>query len=111
MHPSVILLAALRKIHASPEPDIGICGQVGAQLAGQTPEMLLSVDELLSTLFKRWPKYSGLRNFPIPDICRFPEDAYHNNDAFWDRNTSYGALRWELLEFCIDQLENEDHGT
>ena len=23
-----------------------------------------------------------------------------------DRNTSYGALRWELLQFCIDQLEN-----
>lgn len=106
MHTSVILLGALRAIQRSPEPDIGICPQVGAQLVGQTPEMLLSVDELLFTLFKRWPKYSGLKHFPIPDICRFPEDAYNNNGAFWDRNTSYGALRWELLEFCIDQLEN-----
>lgn len=106
MHPSVILLAALRAIHESPNPVIGICGQVGAKLTGQTPQMLLAVDELLSTLFKRWPKYSGLRHFPIPDICRHPEDAYHNNEAFWDRNTSYGALRWELLEFCIAQLEN-----
>ena len=111
MHPSVILLAALRKIHASPDPDIGICQQVRAQLVGQTPQMWQSVNELLFTLFKRWPKYSGLKHFPIPDICRFPEDAYHNNDAFWDRNTSYGALRWELLKFCIGQLENEDHGA
>lgn len=106
MHPSVILLAALRAIQKEPEPDTGICGQVLAQLVGQTHEMKLFVRELLFKLFKRWPKYSGLKHFPIPDICRFPEDAYHNNEAFWDRNTSYGALRWELLEFCIDQLEN-----
>ncbi len=111
MHPSVVLLAALRKIHASPYLDTGICQQVRAQLVGQTHETKLFVSELLFKLFKRWPKYSGIRYFPIPDICRFPEDAYHNNEAFWDRNTSYGALRWELLEFCIAQLENEDHGT
>lgn len=106
MHPSVILLDALHAIQRNPEPGVGICPQVVAQLVGQTPEMLLSINELLFTLFKRWPKYSGLKHFPIPDICRFPEDAYLNNDAFWDRNTSYGALRWELLEFCIGQLEN-----
>lgn len=111
MHPSIVLLDALRAIQRNPEPDIGICGQVGAQLAGQMPQTLLAVGPLLFTLFKRWPKYSGLKYFPIPDNCRFPEDAYLNNKAFWDRNTSYGALRWELLEFCIDQLENEDHGA
>lgn len=111
MHPSVILLAALRKIHKDPAHNVGICNQVEWQFDLQTPQLRFAILDLLEELFIKWPKYSGLREFPVPatspEHFGSPLNAYNcGTKNFWDRSTEYGALRWELLEFCIVQLEN-----
>lgn len=107
MQPNVILLEALRKIHEDPYPDIGICYQVDEYVRFKSGGIAGAVQELMYKLFAKWPKYSGLRDFPIPDVTYHPSDAYQvKSKQYWDRSTEYGALRWELLEFCIVQLEN-----
>lgn len=108
MHPSVILLTALRKVQKDTHPGCGICPQVDYFLGGQPYKTLHAVRGLLDELFERWPKYSGTKDFPIrspfPGLTEI--EIYHNCSNLWDRSTEYGALRWELLEFCIAQLEN-----
>lgn len=103
------LLTALRKIHEDPYPSTGICSQVDWFTEDYYHKDRFRIQELLYGLFESWPKYSGQRDFPIPhpDPHKSPILAYNTNpDNHWDRTTPYGALRWELLEFCIAQLEN-----
>lgn len=103
------LLAALRKIHEDPYPSIGICNQVDWFTEDCGLENRFRIQELLYELFESWPKYSGQRYYPIPhpDPQHLPQEAYISNSQYhWDRTTPYGVLRWELLEFCIAQLES-----
>ena len=71
----------------------------------------------LHNLFKRWPKWSGLLEYPVPAPSDFvakdagdyaaAAQAYDMLDSHWDSTTEYGQLRIELLEFCIATLEEE----
>lgn len=79
-------------------------GDLRALLEGRPDDYLVYVPSL-----HRCP---GQRDYPIPhhDPHKSSVLAYNSNpDKHWDRTTPYGALRWELLEFCITQLENTDH--
>ena len=103
------LLAALLSIHNDPYPFTGICSQVEEFTKDDSHEDRTQMQELLYELFESWPKYSGQRDYPIPhpDPQHLPQEAYISNSQYhWDRTTPYGVLRWELLEFCIAQLES-----
>ena len=72
----------------------GICGNVSYRKC-------LILDEL----FKTWPKYSGNREFPIQVEGEDPQATYIYCKNMWSNSTEYGQLRWELLNYCIAQLQ------
>lgn len=58
-------------------------------------------------LCKEWPKYSGDKEYPVPSVDPddTPRDAYNaSGDEVYEGE--YGALRLELVDYCIDRLEN-----
>ncbi len=67
---------------------------------------------LLDTIFPLWPKFSGYLDYPIctKETQNFEkcEEIYcnaQNQRKSWTRSTKYGALRWELLDWCIAECE------
>lgn len=88
---SVKLLGELKRLHAQGGSKLGICRSVGYQ-------------HDLIKLFELWPKYSGSIVFPIPGGMLAYNEA-KLNDTLWDLNTEYGQLRWELLEWLIEELQ------
>lgn len=97
------LLEKLKEIHKKMQnPDNwnnnGICEQC---------PVTFSDKELLYELFANWPKFSGSLTFPIGNGRDIYMETYSANQ-FWNREISgYAALRWELLEWMIEQLEKE----
>lgn len=100
------LLEKLQELHTNgPKPYcLGIC----SQLTGLTN---LERGYLLH-LMKQWPGSSGHVDFPVPasrtDIStRAAKFKYvkSNTKQMWDRNTEHGQLRWELLEWLIEELQ------
>ena len=90
--------------------DTGICNNVRSYVEEFRWDEAMDV---LHILFKRWPKFSGNTNFPVPDPKNETSgwlDAYNiyfsaaGADAIWDRENEYGQLRWELLDFCIEEI-------
>lgn len=54
-----------------------------------------------------WPKYSGDSDYPVPGYYFIGANTEDESQRMWDREVSdYAALRWELLEWCIEKLEN-----
>lgn len=92
------LLKALLKTKACPDKDYGICNNVPVYL-----------DRLLFSLFKAWPKFSGTLSFPVPHpaepFSAAAARAYYFAKDKWEGE--YGALRMELLDFCITELEDQ----
>ena len=117
------LLACLEQVKVDRDDDYGICHNVdmawdnldaadkfdeGEELFGANFQ--LSFDKL-KELFTQWPKYSGRQSYPIPDQNKRrnnPEEAYDmagENNTKWTKNSAYGRLRWELLDWCITTLK------
>jgi len=68
------------------------------------------INLILTILFKRWPKYSGLVYYPVPHPKEKGAKAatYVYQDKQYPKWVgAYGALRVELLNFCISELERE----
>lgn len=68
------------------------------------------VEKLLTRVIKKWPKHSGDKHYPVPSGMHglSAENAYEqirDHTYRWSRHTVYGSLRWELLEFCIEQVK------
>lgn len=67
-------------------------------------EVFDSYDRLQTKTMCEWPKYNGDVLFPIPG----GELEYMRGkieQRMWHRDTEYGALRWELLNWMIGKLE------
>lgn len=62
-----------------------------------------SYEGVLSDLYRRWIKFSGDISYPVPDPrggdARY---VYKFTPNLWEGE--YGALRYELLDFLIDEL-------
>lgn len=58
----------------------------------------------LMPIFSTWEHYSGQPDFPVPHPTLSPYLAYMNTENRWDRDTEYGALRWNLLAHVIRNL-------
>ena len=104
---SARLLEKLQKLHTNgPAPyDYGICTQLSRHLTIQERGCLLH-------LMQQWPGRSGHIYFPVPAsrIDTSPKAAQvkyvkSNTKQMWDRDTEHGQLRWELLEWLIEELQ------
>ena len=104
---SASLLEKLQELHTNgPAPyDHGICTQLSEHLTVLERGCLLHLMQL-------WPGSSGDANFPVPAnrTDTSPEAApikymESNTKQMWDRNTEHGQLRWELLEWLIEELK------
>lgn len=104
---SARLLEKLQELHTNgPAPyNHGICTQVSEHLTVLEKGYMLY-------LMRQWPERSGHIDWPVPAsrTDTSPKAAYHKYMAsdtkkMWDRNTEYGQLRWELLEWLIEELQ------
>ena len=103
----VSLLEKLQELHtngAAPY-NLGICTQLSRPLTTQDRCDMLH-------LMQQWPGGSGNIDFPVPAsrTDTNPEAAQikyakSNTKQMWDRDTEYGQLRWELLEWLIEELQ------
>ena len=98
------LLEALKQIREQPDPRIGICNQLARKCGNENADYWRSK---LQGLFRRWPQFSGSADFPVPHPTEPACIAYGSTQNMWDRRTKYGRARWDLLEFCISELEKE----
>ena len=98
------LLEALKKIREWPAPRFGICQQLALRLSDESADYWRSK---LQGLFRRWPQFSGSADFPVPHPTEPACIAYNSTQNMWNRRTKYGRARWDLLEFCISELEKE----
>lgn len=61
----------------------------------------------LSDFMEGWPKHSRNNVYPIKVGEEHPGNTYNKTENLWDRNTEYGQLRWELLNYMIETLEKQ----
>lgn len=101
------LLEKLQELHTNgPAPyNHGICTQLSGPLTIRERGCLLH-------LMQQWPSRSGSVNFPVPAsrTDTSPKAAQlkyakSNTKQMWDSNTEHGQLRWELLEWLIEELQ------
>lgn len=101
----------LKEIRKQPD-NTGICNQRSIHMLER------DAYRLLLTFMTMWPKYSGTKHYPIrvaADKC--PVLTYHKCKNMWSRKSKYGLLRWELLDWLIEQpelnvkLERRENGT
>lgn len=98
------LLEALKQIREQPNPRIGICHQLALRCSDESADYWRSK---LRGLFREWPQFSGNADFPVPHPTELACIAYNSTQNMWNRRTKYGRARWDLLEFCISELEKE----
>lgn len=87
---------------------VGICGNVyehGMQNDSLSYEEVVKVGALSRNIFNFWPKFSGNIVYPIRETRCSYENASCNR-TLWDKNTPYGKLRWELLDFMIGSVQD-----
>ena len=110
------LLIALRLIRDNPKyrnGSYGICAAVSLLTEHLPHGCFKGIALHLSTLLKEWPKGTGCNAFPIPgkgSLNFVPSISSYENAStqrkMWTRSTRYGALRWELLHWLIEQCES-----
>lgn len=61
----------------------------------------------LQKAWVQWPKYSGTQWFPVPSPSAvFPVVSSYYTYTKWDKDTEYGKLRYELVDFLIEFFED-----
>lgn len=63
--------------------------------------------------FKNWPHFSGCYHYPIQSSINMPKGMrYYNSHEYayeyldkWSKRSKYGKLRWDLLDWLIEQFE------
>lgn len=94
-------------------PSVGICQRMNTVLVhrGNYTEMEIIIRSIRTDMFKKWPHFSGNEVYPVPSTVRArwesPKDAFMSIKNLWSKRTNYGRLRWDLLEFMIDQTQKD----
>jgi hypothetical protein len=99
MKPSKIL----RNIKANPDKDFGICTNYHLINGQCNPDILIMDMAEQGISFKDWKHFSGSLRYPVPAHID-AEKAYDNFDR-WSKKSKYGQLRWQLLDWLIEQFE------
>ena len=87
------------------ETGLGICTNV---VYNSMDILYEDVREIFKELrIDQWEHFSGCYEFPIPSTNKklSNEDLYEATENLWDRRTKYGRLRWDLLDYLINQAE------
>lgn len=102
-HPESLLYVALLHVQANINLRYGICFQaLDHTFMFQQPVMRrIEVDELMARLFTQWPELLGDDILPIGGVEEFilPREGRWTGKRGW--------LRRDLLQFMIDELEEE----
>lgn len=69
--------------------------------------------DLVEKAAHHWPKHSGNYKYPVPADGILPSqdakyayyDSYHNK-TLWEKDTAYGQLRYELVDFLIEYFND-----
>lgn len=99
------LLAALIKIKQDGPKDLncGICSNAQELVDPYECSDGGMAYHLISAYSVEWPKFSGDKLYPIPSPTgNDPMDEYDYSDDLW--TGAYGELRYELLDFLINEL-------
>lgn len=116
---------ALMRLRNGPKIALcGICANLEYYLQDIFEEEDLDQDanalvlQLMLYTALKWPKHSGCNKYPIPhpdwDRAECDDKEYHDaantaysclKDDAWDRTKPYGALRYELLDFLIEETK------
>lgn len=95
---TLLLLRYLFKTNKPLNRSSGICNQFYA----------CNIDLMRIINLEDWPHYSGYSAYPIETTLSFddPCEQYHNTGDKWQCG-EYSALRWELIQYIINKLEEE----
>lgn len=99
MKPSEIL--KLIKAGINLDKNCGICSNFTWCMDGSAKE-LITIMEQYDIDFNDWENFSGDYEYPVPS--NNPSFAYWHFDK-WSKKTKYGQLRWQLLDWLIEQFE------
>lgn len=100
-HSVKLVLKSLERI--DPTSDKYKCSGICAGLV-RGSEYLVE-PEILAPFFKKWNKFSGNVNYPVPATRKnsCPHTQYANTSNYY--KGKYGQLRLELLQFCIAECK------
>lgn len=112
----LLILNTLRECKATPlsRRHGGICAVIHDAVRGfeDASDLVEDCDNELEVLFRKWPQFSGHPYYPVPSPFEEldAQDVYEETDSesMWNPNHPYGKLRWELVDFCIAELEKEE---
>jgi len=58
---------------------------------------------ILDYYFEQWEHFSGNIEYPIEGS----PDEYGMQGDMWDETNEWGKLRWDLLDYLIERIEND----
>ena len=81
----------------------GICYYLGVKVRNRVNA------KALFRLFETWPEGNNVASYPIPspnggECLYWPSAEDATPEHFWDRSQPYGAARYRLLEYLIQEL-------
>lgn len=108
-----LMLNGLRKIRdeGPVHPNDGICRNLSSTTGEARKAQGFYEDQVereLVRVFRRWDHWSGSYEYPVPAPSGCHTGEFYEarqKGRLWDRTTEYGQLRWQLLDFCIQELE------
>ena len=99
MNKQEVLKALIGLKEHVPETRIGICSNIGCILDYR-------VDDWIDQRVVKWGKFSGNKTWPVPCPKNgSPKEAFCCTPNLW--TGKYGKLRYELLDFLIEELTKE----
>ena len=114
------LLALLLIIKQDLETDsayqAGLCSQLSARYPEWDNPLTDDMDTLANQLMHEWAVSANpdwfSANYPVPscDVERDNFDMFHYAHylgQLWDKTTEYGRARWAMLNWMIQQLQEE----
>lgn len=93
------------------ESHVGICANLEYVLNVAGYEYSRSrFEDVLESLFRSWPDKSTMSAYPVGNWCDPREIFWSHFDSasnMWNKNTKYGAARYDLLNHCIAELQKQ----
>ncbi|AXF53043.1 MAG: hypothetical protein [Caudoviricetes sp.] len=93
--------------------EAGICNAVDIAMFPTSEYGINDFDRHSEECFKAWEHFSGNSSYPVP--CPTGDSngeaiAFHYSfrKTMWHKRTKYGAMRWALLEHCINWFKERN---
>lgn len=88
----------------------GICGNTAGLIRKSFYKTMIKS----GISFSDWNHFSGSNMFPVPVVTskglhkHISPAGYYNlyHIRLWSKRTKYGQLRWQLLDWLIEQFQN-----